>query len=337
MGTGPLMLDLAGLQVQPDEQDILANPLVGGVILFSRNYQSPDQVQELIAQIRSIRPELIVAVDQEGGRVQRFREGMTALPPLRRLGKMYQLTPDQALRTAHDWGWLMAAEMTSLGVDISFAPVLDVDYGRSGVIGDRAFASEAGAIARLANAYIQGMKLAGMAATGKHFPGHGWVEADSHVDIPVDNRSLEEIRAVDLVPFQSLAKELSGVMPAHVIYASVDPEPAGFSAYWIQEELRTRLGFEGVIFSDDLTMEGARVAGGFPQRAEAAFAAGCDMVLVCNHRAGALEVLEWLETADIAVDEKRFAALRALPQWTWQQLQYEEKWQLLHRNIQGME
>ena len=333
MGTGPLMLDVEGLTLQPQEQDLVANPLVGGVILFSRNYESPSQVSALISQLRAANPDLIIAVDQEGGRVQRFREGMTRLPPLRDLGKQYQVAPDQALRTAHDWGWLMAAEMTSLGVDISFAPVLDVDYGRSTVIGDRAFAGDPQIITRLARAYVQGMKLAGMAATGKHFPGHGWVEADSHVDIPVDNRSLDDIAAADLIPFQELADELSGIMPAHVIYPEVDPDPAGFSSYWIQQQLRTNLGFNGVVFSDDLTMEGARVAGGFAQRAEAAFAAGCDMVLVCNHREGALEVLSWLQTAAITVDSERFKALRAFPQWTWEQLHYEKKWQLIHQAL----
>lgn len=337
MGTGPLMLDLAALELQADEQDILANPVVGGVILFSRNYESPQQVQDLIAQIRAVRPDMIIAVDQEGGRVQRFRDGVTRLPPLRSLGEQYQTAPDQALAAARDWGWLMAAEMTSLGVDISFAPVLDVDFGRSAVIGDRAFAADPHVIAQLAGAYIQGMKQAGMAATGKHFPGHGWVEADSHVDIPVDNRSLDDIAAADLVPFQVLAKELAGIMPAHVIYSQVDPDPAGFSAYWIQEQLRGRLGFNGVIFSDDLTMEGARVAGGFVQRAEAAFAAGCDMVLVCNHRDGALEVMRWLETADIAVNTERFAALRASPGWNWEQLQQEEKWQQLQQKIANVQ
>lgn len=325
------MLDLAGLELQPDELDLLANPLVGGVILFSRNYENPVQVQRLIAEMRAIQPDLIIAVDQEGGRVQRFREGMTRLPPLRKLGELYQSAPDQALATARDWGWLMAAEMTSLGIDISFAPVLDVDYGRSAVIGDRAFASDAGVISALANAYIRGMGQAGMAATGKHFPGHGWVEADSHVDIPVDHRSLEAIAAVDLIPFRQLAKELAGIMPAHVIYDAVDPDPAGFSRYWIQQQLRQNLGFDGVIFSDDLTMEGARVAGGFAQRAEAAFTAGCDMVLVCNHREGAVEVLQWLETAQVPVAVERFAALRAQPQWSWAQLQQEEAWQQLHK------
>ena len=337
MATGPLMLDLADLELQADEPDILANPVVGGVILFSRNYQSPQQVQALIASIRDIRPDMIIAVDQEGGRVQRFREGVTRLPPLRKLGEQFQTAPEQALANARDWGWLMAAEMISLGVDISFAPVLDVDFGHSAVIGDRAFASDPQVIAQLAQAYIQGMKQAGMAATGKHFPGHGWVEADSHVDIPVDNRSLEDITAADLVPFRALAKELAGIMPAHVIYSGVDPDPAGFSAYWIQEQLRGNLGFDGVIFSDDLTMEGARVAGGFVQRAEAAFAAGCDMVLVCNHREGAMEVLRWLETAAIPVNSERFAALKASPLWTWEQLQQEEKWQQLHQNIANAE
>ena len=333
MGFGPLMLDLAGVSLQPEEQHLIANPLIGGIILFSRNYQSPQQVQDLILQIRAVRQDVIIAVDQEGGRVQRFKDGVTRLPPLRRLGEMYQQDRAQALATAQDWGWLMAAEMTSLGVDISFAPVLDIDYGRSQVIGDRAFGHDTETIIPLAQAYIEGMSNAGMAATGKHFPGHGWVVADSHVDIPVDDRTQEEIVAVDMEPFRELADKLQGIMPAHVIYSRIDSQPAGFSDYWINEQLRQSLGFSGVVFSDDLTMEGARVAGGFPDRAAAALAAGCDMVLVCNQREGAIEVLNWLETAEVKVDEAKFAALRACPQWDWQTLQSQPRWQALHNNL----
>lgn len=331
MAIGPLMLDLEGLTLTNDEQTLLAHPGVGGVILFARNYESTDQVQALIRAIRSVRPDIIIAVDQEGGRVQRFKAGVTRLPALRALGDLYLGSPDVALRNAEDLGWLMAAEMTSLGVDISFAPVLDIDFGRSEVIGDRAFASEPEHIASLAAAYIKGMASAGMAATGKHFPGHGWVAADSHVDIPVDERSLAELEAADLVPFKQLASVLAGIMPAHVIYQQIDKLPAGFSPYWIEDKLRNELGFGGVVFSDDLTMEGATVVGGFPERAKAAFDAGCDMVLVCNHREGALQVLEWLEKNPVQANQQRFAQLQAKPQCTWEQLQLDDKWQLLHQ------
>ncbi|MCG8670343.1 MAG: beta-N-acetylhexosaminidase [Pseudomonadales bacterium] len=327
------MLDLEGLSLTPEESELLQDPGVGGVILFARNYQSTEQVQSLIQQIRSVRPELVLAVDQEGGRVQRFKSGVTRLPPLRSLGEQFEQNDDAALHMAEDWGWLMAAEMTSLGVDISFAPVLDIDYGRSSVIGDRAFASNPEQIGAIANAYIHGMRSAGMAATGKHFPGHGWVEADSHIAIPKDERSLTDILQKDMVPFAQTMECLAGIMPAHVIYTEIDELPAGFSPFWIQQQLRGQLGFDGVVFSDDLTMEGATVMGGFADRADAAFKAGCDMVLVCNHRAGALEVLQWLRENPVAVQEQRFEALKAKPQWTWEQLQLQPKWQALHQQI----
>ncbi len=333
MGIGPLMLDLNGLCLEREETELLEHPATGGVILFSRNYETTAQLQALISQIRAVRPEAIIAVDQEGGRVQRFKSGVTRLPPLRELGQQYDSAPDKALEMASDWGWLMAAEMTSLGIDISFAPVLDIDYGRSEVIGNRAFASQPESLVALAQAYISGMASAGMAATGKHFPGHGWVAADSHVDIPVDDRPLSDIETSDIIPFKHLVSQLAGIMPAHVIYSQVDSLPAGFSTYWLQDQLRTRLGFNGVIFSDDLTMEGAKVAGGFVERAQAAFTAGCDMVLVCNHRQGAIEVLNWLGSNPVSVKKERFAALQAKPKWNWQQLQLEQKWQRLQQTL----
>src|SRR5690606_18535981 len=220
-----------------------------------RNIQDSDQVRALIASMREVRPELIVAVDQEGGRVQRVKKGVTLLPALARLGLWWDENPVQAMQGAREWGWLMAAEMLALGFDISFAPVLDLNVGRSRVIGDRAFHGTPQAVVALARSYIAGMHEAGMAATGKHFPGHGWVEADSHHAIPVDERSEADIRAQDLQTFAQLARDLDAVMPAHVIYQQVDAQPAGFSRYWLQQVLRSELRFEGVIFSDDLTME----------------------------------------------------------------------------------
>lgn len=313
MATGALMLDLEGTVLTADERELLRQPQVGGLILFGRNIDSYEQLAELVASIRALRPELLIAIDQEGGRVQRLKDAVVRLPPMNRLGLLAQREPGQARRAARELGWLMAAQLRQLQIDISFAPVLDLDFGRSEVIGDRAFARDAGQVVELAGAFIEGMAEAGMAATGKHFPGHGWVEADSHLAVPVDERPLAEIEQADLVPFRQLVdKGLAGIMPAHVIYPQVDANPAGFSPFWLQQVLRSRLGFAGVIFSDDLTMEGASVAGGYPARAEAALAAGCDMLLVCNNRAAALQVLEWLRQQGHPGSE-RIAAMRGRP------------------------
>ncbi|HVK99780.1 MAG TPA: beta-N-acetylhexosaminidase, partial [Dongiaceae bacterium] len=287
------------------------------VILFARNIQQPEQVRELIASVRAVRPELILAVDQEGGRVQRIKQGVTLLPPLARLGERFDVDPTAAIGNAREWGWLMASEMLALGFDISFAPVLDLNVGRSSVIGSRSFHGDPAIVVVLAEAYIGGMHEAGMAATGKHFPGHGWVEADSHHAIPVDERPWSAIAGCDLQPFAQLAGQLDAIMPAHVIYPQVDPNPAGFSRYWLQTLLRAELQFDGVIFSDDLTMEGASVAGDYGQRARAALDAGCDMVLVCNNPAGAQAVIEYLEQNPATVNQARLQRMRARrrPEW----------------------
>lgn len=315
MVLGPVMLDVAGSVLTTEERERLRHPLVGGVILFSRNYQSPEQIAALVADIHGLRePRLLVAVDHEGGRVQRFREGFTRLPPVRRLGEMYDSDPERAKRTAHAAGWLMAAELRAVGVDFSFAPVLDLDRGISRVIGDRAFHSAPNAVAEIAISYIGGMTEAGMAATGKHFPGHGGCEADSHLALPVDERDFTQIYAEDLVPFaRVIEKGLAGIMPAHVLYPRIDAQPAGFSPFWLQDVLRGRLGFQGVIFSDDLSMEGAKGAGGMVERAEMALAAGCDMVLVCNDPASADVVLDGLRTADNSASRARRARMCGRP------------------------
>jgi beta-N-acetylhexosaminidase len=279
---GSLMLDIAGTWLTAEDRQLLRQPQVGGVILFARNIDHPAQVRELCAAIRALRPDLLLAVDQEGGRVQRLRQGFVKLPAM---GEIAQR--DNALQLAQACGWVMAAEVLAVGLDFSFAPVLDLDYGRSAVIGARAFNGDPQRAGELAEAFIHGMNQAGMAATGKHFPGHGWAEADSHVAIPLDERSLEQIRQQDLQPFARLAGKLAGVMPAHVIYPAVDPHPAGFSRFWLQQILRQELGFTGVIFSDDLSMTGAHVVGDAAARIEAALSAGCDMGLVCNDRAAA--------------------------------------------------
>ena len=296
MGLGPVMLDVLGTQLTSDDEARLRHPLVGGVILFRRNYESAAQLTELTAAIRALRPvPLLVAVDHEGGRVQRFREGFTRIPPMRELGKIWDESPQRARHLAHQTGYVLAAELRGCGVDFSFTPVLDVDHGQSCVIGDRAFHSDPQAIAELAHHLLLGLKQAGMHSVGKHFPGHGFVTADSHLAIPVDEREFVDIELCDLVPFRQMINfGLTAVMPAHVIYPAVDSRPAGFSPVWLKDILRGRLGFEGCIFSDDLSMEGATVAGGIVQRAAAALNAGCDMVLVCNKPESADELLRGL-------------------------------------------
>ncbi|MDX1804384.1 MAG: beta-N-acetylhexosaminidase [Alcanivorax sp.] len=291
-----LMLDLEGLEVSAAERELLAHPATGGLILFARNYQDREQLQRLVTQVRAVRPDILIAVDQEGGRVQRFRDGFVRLPPMAALGRRYDVDPLSACRQACLLGELMATELVELDIDISFAPVLDLDYGSSTVIGDRSFHGSAEGMIALAGAFIDGMYGAGMAATGKHFPGHGHVVADSHLELPVDPRPMADLEAADLQPFMALAPRLAGMMPAHVIYSAVDAEhTAGFSRHWLQTVLRAQLGFRGVIFSDDLSMAGAHAVGDCPARAAAALDAGCDMVLVCNDRHGAEQTLHWLE------------------------------------------
>ncbi len=280
---GLVMADVIGLELTPDDIKRLQHPLIGAVILFARNYQSPDQLKRLTASIHGVRePSLPIAVDHEGGRVQRFREGFTAIPPMRALGELWQQSAADARGLAEACGYVMGAELVAHGVDFTFAPVLDLDWGESGVIGDRSFHRSPAIVTVLARELMNGLRAAGMANCGKHYPGHGYVRADSHHEIPHDERSLAAITADDMVPFIELAHELDSVMPAHVIYDQVDSQPAGFSKLWLQQKLRDEYAFKGVIFSDDLTMEGASVAGGIVARADIALAAGCDMVLLCN-------------------------------------------------------
>ena len=288
------MLDIAGTWLTAEDRHLLRQPEVGGLILFARNIDHPRQVLELCRTIRAVRPDLLLAVDQEGGRVQRLRRDFIRLPAMRDIARRAD-----ALRLAEVCGWVMATEVRAVGLDFSFAPVLDLDHERSAVVGTRAFEGDPLRAAELAGAFMKGMREAGMAATGKHFPGHGWAEADSHVAIPVDERGLDQLRAADLVPFKRLSSQLDAVMPAHVIYPSVDEQPAGFSRRWLQEILRGELGFAGVIFSDDLSMAGAHVAGDAAERIRAALSAGCDMGLVCNDRAAAELALVALQTLKV--------------------------------------
>ena len=312
MSIGPVMLDVKGLVLTDEDKKRLAHPLVGGVILFARNYASSSQIVDLISSIRSLRtPSLLISVDHEGGRVQRFRDGFTRIPPMRELGKLWDEHPKKARHLAEQTGWVLASELRAHGVDFSFTPVLDVDYGSSGVIGDRAFHSEPQAIAELAHSLMLGIKKAGMATVGKHFPGHGFVRADSHLEIPVDERDLADIEMSDLVPFRQMVDfGLTAVMPAHVIYPKIDPRPAGFSKVWLKDILRGELAFDGCIFSDDLSMEGATVAGSIVQRAEAALHAGCDMVLVCNKPESADMLLDGLVWEMSSTSKARLAHMR---------------------------
>ena len=281
---GPVIVDVAGLRLEADDRRRLSHPLVGGIILFARNFESPQQVRELTAEIRALRePQLVICVDHEGGRVQRFRDGFTAIPPMRKLGELWDRDHAAAVRAAESVGLTIGAELGAHGVDLSFTPVLDLDYGASSVIGDRAFHASPAVVGSLGAALVRGLYATGMGAVGKHFPGHGYATADSHVVIPTDDRGLEEIMATDVAPYRpAIAAGLAGIMPAHVIYTAVAPDPAGFSRFWLKDVLRSQLGFDGVIFSDDLSMEGASTAGGMRDRALAAIEAGCDAVLLCN-------------------------------------------------------
>ncbi|WP_300450308.1 beta-N-acetylhexosaminidase [Accumulibacter sp.] len=318
---GPLMIDIAGSQLADFEKERLCHPLVGGLILFTRNYVSPEQLCRLTAEVHDLRyPPLPIAIDHEGGRVQRCREGFTRLPAMRRLGELWDREPDVALTVAGQLGYVLAAELRARGVDLSFTPVLDLDWGRSQVIGDRSLHRDPAVVVALAEALVGGLRRAGMIACGKHFPGHGWVEADSHVALPVDERGLSRL-SPDLEPYRRLP--LEAVMPAHVIYRQVDPRPAGFSSFWIRL-LRDELGFDGVIFSDDLSMAAAGVAGGIVDRCAAAWEAGCDMLLVCNSTDAVGELLAgWRPAPDARRAGRRAGLVPSRPAVGWSTLQHD--------------
>lgn len=329
MSLGPVMVDLRGTELLPEEREMLLDPVVGGVILFSRNYQDPEQLAALTDAIHQLRhPQLLIGIDQEGGRVQRCREGFARLPPAAAFGAIYDQDQRHGLHLAQQAGWLMAAELRSVGVDLSFAPVLDLDYGVSSVIGDRAFHANPVAVSELAYRYIRGMRSAGMAATGKHFPGHGAVSVDSHLGLPVDERPLATIQSLDMEPYRRLFDNgLNAVMAAHVVYSQVDASPTGFSSRWLQQILRGELGFQGVIFSDDLTMEGAAFAGGPAERADAALTAGCDMVLVCNAPDTIAAVLEAARPHIEPVSQLRLTRMHGAQAPDRRRLAYVPQWQ----------
>lgn len=309
--SGPVVVDVAGTRLGEEDRRRLRHPRAGMVILFGRNFESAAQLAQLTADIRAVRtPPLLVAVDHEGGRVQRFRvPPFTRIPAMARLGELWDRDVLLACRTALATGYVMASELRAHGVDLTFAPVLDLDWGRSGVIGDRALHRDPRVVALLAAQLAHGMALAGMASCGKHFPGHGWAEADSHVATPVDERSRRQIIATDAAPYRWLGLALAGVMPAHVVYPKVDDRPAGFSPRWIRGVLRRQLGFAGAVFSDDLSMAGARAAGGIVARGQAAVDAGCDFVLACNAPAAADELLSGLRWRRTAAFARRLARI----------------------------
>ncbi len=341
----PIILDIAGTALSAVDKRRLKHPLTGGVILFARNWQSREQLTALCASIKAVRPDLLICVDHEGGRVQRFKtDGLTHLPPMRALGELWLRDPLAATNAASACGYVLGAELRATGVDMSFTPVLDLDWqsgtgtntkSRSSVMGDRTFALDARVVTLLAKSLMHGLLLTGVANCGKHFPGHGFVAADSHTDIPVDTRTLSAILRDDAAPYQHLSTTLTSVMPAHVVYPQVDARPAGFSSRWLNDILRSRLNFQGAIFSDDLSMAGARLIDGqtvsYAQAASAALAAGCDMVLLCNQSVGSGAAVDELLTdlhalqhqawqPSEASDQRRLALLPQAPCAMWDEL-----------------
>ena len=329
MSLGPVMLDIEGVSLSPADRDLLREPAVGGVILFTRNYESVAQIADLVADIRALRsPPLLVAVDHEGGRVQRFREGFTVMPPMRHIGREYDRDREAGLQAAREAGWLIASELRAVGIDLSFAPCVDLDWGVSEIIGNRAFHRRPDVVAELASAFARGLRSAGMAAVAKHFPGHGAVLADSHLKLPVDRRDYGVILD-DMRPYERLVNTsvIAGVMLAHIVYAKVDAQPAGFSDYWIQRELRERLGFGGAVFCDDLSMKATEEFGSMATRARLALDAGCDMILVCNDRDAAHQAVDALNDYSNPLSLVRLARLHGTGQVLRETLLASDEWQ----------
>lgn len=337
MSLGPLFIDVQGLELTAADRELLKHPLIGGLILFRRNYAEREQLRALVADIQALRnPPLLLSVDQEGGRVQRFREGFSELPALRRIGQMFDADAQQGLAMARSLGWLMASELLASGIDLSFAPCVDLDYGLSEVIGDRSFHARAPVVAQLAVAYMHGMREAGMAATAKHFPGHGAVVADSHLALPVDRRELADMD-LDLLPYRRLIDNgLAAVMVAHVQFPSVDALPASFSRRWIQGVLRGQLGFQGLVIADDLKMAAASAAGGMLERAARALEAGCDVLLACNDRPGVERLVQELRVSPDPVAQLRLVRMRGHKHVGFENLAASPAWQSarewLHKN-----
>lgn len=326
MHYGRIMVDVEGVSLNADDKEFIAHPDVGGIILFKRNFIDIPTLCQLVKDLRAIKDNLIIAVDQEGGRVQRFQGEFTRLPALREIGKLWDKKREDGLTAAYNLAWLMATEVMSMGIDFSFAPVLDIDRGLSEVIGSRAFHSSHTAVSEIAKFYIKGLQAAGSIACGKHFPGHGAVMADSHLAIPFDERDMCEIE-YDLEPFiKSINNKLDAIMPAHIVFTKYDSKPACFSKYWLQKELRGNFKFEGAILSDDLSMEGASIIGDFPQRATEALEAGCDMVLACNSRENAEKIIDNAKIPQSRESSSRLAKLRCKKSITWNELRESPRW-----------
>jgi len=335
MSLGPVMLDIDGVSLTPADRDLLREPAVGGLILFSRNYESPGQLAGLVDEVRALRsPPPIIAVDHEGGRVQRFRDGFTAIPPMRVIGRQYRSDPRGALALARRAGWLIASELRACGIDLCFAPCVDLDWGVSEIIGDRAFHAKPEVVADLAAEFSRGLRSAGMAAVAKHFPGHGAVVADSHEQLPVDRREYGDVLD-DMRPYEKLISNglIAGVMMAHIVYQQMDPLPAGFAEFWIQRELRSRLGFGGAVLSDDLSMKATRPYGTMPERARRSLDAGCDMVLVCNDRDAAQATVRALKDYSDPLSLVRLARLHGTGHVTRESLLASEQWQQAHAEL----
>jgi beta-N-acetylhexosaminidase len=329
MSLGPVMLDIEGVGLSPADRDLLREPAVGGVILFTRNYQSPAQIADLVGEIRALRrPPLLISVDHEGGRVQRFRDGFSAIPPMREFGHAYGRNAEQGLKLARQAGWLIGVELRAANIDLCFAPCVDLDWGVSEVIGDRALHADPDTVSELAGAFCRGLRSAGMAAVAKHFPGHGGVIADSHLKLPVDRRDYG-ILLDDMRPYERLNNSglIAGVMLAHIVYRELDEMPAGFSSYWIDRELRARIGFGGAVFCDDLSMQATAAYGNMPERALRALRAGCDMVLVCNDRTGAQETVAALNSYSNPLSLVRLARLHGTGQVLRESLLASDEWQ----------
>ena len=311
MNKASLMVDIEGPSLSSDDIELIKSPYVGGLILFDRNFIDKDQLIDLCFEIKSKKPEIIIAVDQEGGRVQRLKKGFSLIPPMQRLGDLVLHERELGLDLCKETGWLVASELIACGVDLSFSPVLDLDQNSSSVIGDRAFSDQIDVVIDCARAFIFGMHEAGMASVGKHYPGHGSISEDSHVEKPIDKRILNEIENKDLIPFKELINDLDGIMTAHILFPEVDKNVTTFSKIWLSEILKEKLNFKGIIFSDDLNMEGANDYKSFYLKAEKAIKAGCEMILVCNNRNGVLDAYRYFEENNIVPSEKNFSMLMA--------------------------
>ena len=311
MNKASLMIDIEGPFLSQEDIELIGSPHVGGLILFERNFLDRNQITDLCFEIKSKKPEIIIAVDQEGGRVQRFKKGFSQIPPMQRLGDLVSYDKYAGLDLCKNAGWLIASELIASGIDLSFSPVLDLDQDLSSIIGDRAFSDQIDIVIECARAFIFGMNEAGMACVGKHFPGHGSISEDSHLEKPIDRRALNEIENKDLIPFKELINNLDGIMTAHILFPDVDERITTFSKIWIKQILREQMKFEGMIFSDDLSMEGTNEFKSFYDKTKNAIISGCEMILICNNREGAKDALKYFEENKIEASEKTFSMLMA--------------------------